>query len=223
MTGINPTKGLKIKMKEAAQDQRKAFTNFEVHEVLHDLVECARESSDARYWLPIMMAYTGARPEELAQLRVKDVRTVYEGDDTGYLVFDLRGETDGQRIKTESSRRLVPVAQKLMDWGLHRLYSGRDGDEMLFPALNAGVSGRFAEAPSRWFNARLRREGIVDSKLTLYSFRHSVATELKRQGIGDTTISEILGHSVSGQTSRYAKHFELETLADALAQLDWCL
>jgi integrase len=225
--GTNPAKGLKLKGKVKPQDQRSAFTKQEVDEVLDGLLAPEDTSSSlfGRRWIPVLMAFSGARPEEVAQLRCGDVKRVTElGEESttgSYWVFDFRSVGEGQRHKTDSSRRLVPVHQRLWQLGFDTLLN-RPVDAMLFPELNLGASGRLAEAPSRYFNGTWLRmvKRITDSKKTLYSLRHSFATELKHKGVDDVTISELLGHTVTGETSRYAKSHRVDALDAAINRLD---
>jgi integrase len=222
VTGMDLTEGLKVKQTVRPQDQRKAFTKEEVSDVLSGLLtkDDTSNANYARRWLPILMAYTGARPEELAQLRVGDIKQV-----EGWWVFDLSSTDDGQRHKTAASYRLVPIHPRLFGLGLEKLYKGRPEGHLLFPELNSGASGRLSEAPCRYFNQRWLREAkcISDRKLTIYSLRHSVATRLKRKGVDDNTISQILGHAINTETSRYAKDHNLKALNLAINLLDWHL
>jgi integrase len=225
-TKIDHTAGLKLKQTVRPQDQRKAFTKEEVSDVLSGLLtkDDTYNANYARRWLPILMAYTGARPEELAQLRVGDIKQV-----EGFWVFDLSSTDDGQRHKTAASYRLVPIHPRLFGLGLDSLrkHAWVDGGTAgpLFPELNSGASGRLSEAPCRYFNQTWLREAkcISDRKLTIYSLRHSVATRLKHKGVDDGTISQILGHAISTETSRYAKDHNLEALNLAINKLDWQL
>ena len=193
----NVARGLKLPNKTRASRRRKSFTDQEIEQVFGYL-EAENPPRSARYWLPLIMLYTGARPEEVAQLRVVDVREVEMAEsNTLVTCFDFFGDGEGQRIKNDASRRLVPVHVALWQHGLAQLLDTRGGHaserDRLFPALQCGANGRFAEAPSRWFNETwLRdRKGICDPKKVLYSLRHTVATKLKHGGVSEAMISEM--------------------------------
>src|SRR5207249_331618 len=68
----------------------------------------------ANYWLPYLALYTGARLEELAQLRVVDVKI-----EDGIAYLDIHG-LDGRRVKTRSPERKVPLHPELLRIGLLR-------------------------------------------------------------------------------------------------------
>lgn len=236
----NPAFGLKLRNAGRASTQRKAFTPELIERVFTGFAvgESWQVARRARRWLPLIMLFTGARPEEVAQLRVGDVHQTeivgVIGGIKGVWVFDFTTVDNGQRRKSEASRRLVPVHPRLWELGLAGLLGPcRDVIEAwprtqsLFPELTPGASGRLAEAPSRWFNRKWLRDckAISDPKLVLYSLRHSVATSLKHKGVSETLISELLGHSTNGKmsTGRYGKEYPVAQLYDAVCKLDWAV
>lgn len=226
----NPAAGCKLKNRRKASRARKAFTASLIEDVFDGLVGPLNirvpSMNSAKRWLPLIMLYTGARPEEVAQLKVGDVKEICTGTgglgDTYKWVFDFSTVDDGQRRKNEASRRLVPVHPRLWELGLHHLTNNPEGH--LFPELTPGANGRLAEAPSRWFNQTWLRQvkSISDRKLVLYSLRHSVATHLKHKGVEESAIAQLLGHSNSSMTTgRYGKEYPVEILAEVVSELDW--
>jgi integrase len=211
--------GLRLKAPSCrrAATQRAAFTDAEVVRLLKATEWKARTPS--QQWLPLLMAYTGARPEELAQLQCRDVQRVGTT-----LVLNLATIEDGQRRKNEASRRLVPVHSQLMD-GIWDLGDRKNPTSLLFPELgDGGTNGRRAEAPSRWFNRKVLRDycNIKDPRKVLYSFRHTVATKLKHLGVEESLIAELLGHTVSSQTmGRYGKAYPVEALKTAVEAITY--
>ncbi|MGO7388739.1 integrase, partial [Rhizobium ruizarguesonis] len=60
-----------------------------------------------------MMLYSGARPAEIAQLGVDDVR-----EDWGHWIMHITTEGDGDKsVKTAGSMRVVPVHPELVKLG----------------------------------------------------------------------------------------------------------
>lgn len=237
----NPASGLKLRDRTKASRKRKAFTASLIEDVFDGLGQYplhlgVPSVASAKRWLPLIMLYTGARPEEVAQLRVGDVRlsgqrqaAAWEGGkvigtaDAGW-VFDFATLDNGQRRKNEASRRLVPVHPRLWELGLQQLLRTRSPAQSLFPELTPGANGRLAEAPSRWFNQTWLRKvkSISDRKLVLYSLRHSVATTLKHQGVEESLIAQLLGHSNGNMTTgRYGKEYPIQQLAEVVGKLDW--
>jgi hypothetical protein len=66
---------------------------------------------DAIYWVPLFMITMGVRPEEILQLKLRNVRVR-----DGHLCVFL-GEDGDDVIKSSQSRRIIPVAQMLLDLG----------------------------------------------------------------------------------------------------------
>ena len=108
----NPAEGMKLKTNGNGRGARKAFTDAQVEHVFGQPVFSIVDSAltGAKRWLPLILLYTGARPEEVAQLRVGDVRQTSvktgQGIEVGVWVFDFATVDDGQRRKNEASRRL---------------------------------------------------------------------------------------------------------------------
>lgn len=206
-----PCGGLRVKRGRMAKasEERSTFTDAEVHTLLGPAFLDATVGLPGHRWLPLIMAYSGARPEEVAQLTPGDMR-----DHDGVLVFDFSTLGDTLRRKSTAARRLVPVHQELCRLGL--------GPEVL-----AGMprgKRRNAETPSRWFNRHWMRDtcGIRDPKKVLYSFRHTVATKLKYKGVEEALLAELLGHqNHSMTTGRYGKRFPVGNLKGALDLLEY--
>jgi integrase len=106
----NPFANVTVKSNHM-QSSRRAFTKQEIKTILSyrvkHPVEAKRFRDDARWFLPIAL-YTGMRLNEIAELRLADIKKI---DDVW--CFDLR-EHD---TKNASSKRVVSIAQRLLDLG----------------------------------------------------------------------------------------------------------
>ncbi len=160
---------------------------------------------DHRYWVPLIMLYTGARPAEIAQLSISDVRKEQKT-----WVIDITETADGddevrKTLKTESSRRQVPIHTELVKLGLLD-YIGliRDaGHTRLFPRAVRNSRGQMIADFSREFGRYLSRVGIKDGKgLSLYSFRHGAFDALRRAGFLDDQFNFIFGHVSGNRATR---------------------
>ncbi len=231
----NPAEGLKVRQ-AAARDQRRAFTVEQVRAIEWETLK--RPTPSDATWIPLIMAYSGMRPEEVAQLRVGDLRETADG---GW-VFDLTAVGPAlpalylpqQRRKNAASRRLVPIHKTLRAAGVLRLREVpgplgvrtlRNEYAPLFPLLVApSSSGRLAARASRHFNEVTLRKtlGIADKRLTLYSLRHSVVTHLRDQGHDPSLIGALVGHTQQGETlNRYAKGSPLAQLRVLVDSINW--
>jgi integrase len=222
---LNPAAGLKLRKAKAARAQRKAFSKDEITKVFGPAFWQRTKDKPAHRWLPLIMLYTGARPEEVAQLRHRDVYDV-QGEGCAPMVFDFATLEGDVRRKNEASRRLVPIHPHLIELRLcDELLDSEMDDTPLLPGLNGGHNGRLAEAPSRWFNSRWLRDecGIEDRGLVLYSLRHSVVTQLKTEHrVEESLIAQLVGHTDASMTNgRYGKEYPIEALQAVVNQLAW--
>lgn len=196
------------------QDKRAAFDDADVTCFLDYIGDAGGEPW--LWWIPRVLALSGMRLGEVAQLRKCDVR-----EERGVLVFDVNAD-EGKELKTDASRRLVPVHPRLVDLRLPAFVAAQP-DGFLWPErlrFTANPSKGNFDRLSRLLNDRLRRAGITDKRKVVHSFRHTVATRLKEADVQDFAISEILGHEVGNiTTGRYGKRVSPARLLAALSKL----
>jgi integrase len=157
---------------------------------------------DHRYWVPLIMLFSGARPAEIAQLAVADVRQEH-----GHWIMHITTEGEGDKsVKTEGSMRVVPVHDELIRLGFIKYRDGMEaaGQQRLFPHAERNARGQMIADFSREFGRYLTRLGMKDGRgLSLYSFRHGAADALRRAGHLDQEFGFILGHASATMTGRY--------------------
>ena len=198
-------------------EQRDAFSDEDLRTIFGGDFGDNRESRPERYWIPLLMLYTGARNEEVAQLHVADVRGV-----EGVWVIDINMDTADKTLKNKFSKRQVPLHSVLAARGFLQYVeeAKRAGHARLWPTLRKGARGYNAPV-SRWFNRRLTHLGIKTSRKDSYSLRHTFSTKLKRAGIPEYVIDQLTGHKTIGMSAgRYGKAIELGSLREHLERLD---
>ena len=105
----NPWEGLAIEYGVAnprrpwSAEQLRTYFSRPLH-AAYELPTKWEAGVDAAYWMPLLGLFTGARISELCQLRTADVSMV-----DGVDVLRITDEGEGQGLKTEAGRRLVPV------------------------------------------------------------------------------------------------------------------
>lgn len=168
----NPFDGLRVKQRGKVSEERSAFTEADLR-ALFDKTKYAPADGPKpnHYWLPLLGLYTGARLNELCQLRLEDVVVV-----NGIDCLHIRQGSADQKIKTDSSERLVPVHSRLKALGfleyVERLRS--EGQVRVFPELTRHKKHGYSAAPSKWF-ARVRAQLGFEGKKDFHSFRHPSA------------------------------------------------
>jgi integrase len=213
----NPLVGLKM-MTGASKEARLSFDNSDLR-VLLDLnaLQVEARKHPWRYWLPLMGRATGARLEELCQLRVDDFI-----QQQGIQCIRIDDNSEEQNLKNASSRRLLPIHPTLVELGLQRHVESvrATGANRLFPELEP-VRGKLGHAPSKWFGRYKVKRGITDPKKTFHSFRHTLIDDLRDSGVQDSLIKRIAGHEDGAVTfSIYGSRSPLKAMADALRHIE---
>jgi integrase len=157
---------------------------------------------DHRYWLPLVMLFSGARPGEIAQLLVDDVREMH-----GRWIMHITEEGDGTKsVKTKGSQRVVPIHPELVRLGFVEFCKEKKkgSDKRLFPEAERNERGQIAAKFSREFGRYLTRIGIKDGRgLSLYSFRHGFVDALRRAELLDEQFGLLIGHVKHSTTGQY--------------------
>jgi integrase len=149
--------------------------------------------SDWRYWLPIISLLTGARPSELLQLTLADIK---EAEGVAY--FSIRDLGEDQSIKSRKWRQ-VPIHSRLIELGLPVVMGARQrrSETRLFD-IERGAGGYLSDKPSKFFNRMIPK--IADPNpdkqgaLVLYSTRHSFISKLRSAGIRQDESMQLVGH-----------------------------
>lgn len=159
---------------------------------------------DHRYWLPHVMMYSGARPGEIAQLLVDDVRQMH-----GVWVMHFTDEGDEEKsLKTKGSFRVVPVHSKLVEMGFieHIESQRKAGERRVFPEAERNERGHIASKFEKKFGTYLTKLGLKNGRgISLYSFRHGFSDAMRRAGLMDDEFGFLMGHSKFSMTARYGQ------------------
>lgn len=213
----NPAEGLTISKTTKEEDERSAYSVDDLKHLMVNLPPYPSEQPE-RYFVPLISMYSGARLNEICQMYVEDIKEV-----EGIWCFDINDEKD-KRLKTISSRRVIPVHPKLVELGFmgyveHIKKSGLPRLWMNLEYEREGYSHKFG----KWFQYHNRKHITGDPKKCFHSFRHLVCDTLKQAGVEVSVISELVGHAHKGNItlSRYGKRYRPQILLDALMKLDY--
>lgn len=211
----NYASGIGIKRKEKRDDEERGVYSDAQIKALKQVLLAGLPKGIAnphRKWVPLIGMYSGMRLEEICQLEVEDICEV-----GGIQVFDIN-RNGGKRLKTNNSRRIVPMHPELVTLGLLDYVADLrlKGSSRLFPELKRGRDG-YSQAVSRWYN-RFRKTLNIDRQF--HSLRHTVATKLREADVTMDLIADIIGHSRSDlETGRYAKEASVQRKHEALCKL----
>ena len=210
--------------KGRADRRRKDYTKAELHTIFGSQLFSPegwrpprKDYGQALYWLPLLMYYTGARREELCQLAAKDVQ---EEEGVPYLaILSLDEEDAGRTVKTDSSRRRVPLHDDLVALGFLVYAKSVPQHEQLFPLLKASPAGFYgANVGKAW--AKYLRE-VVQLKSPAspsHGFRHTFKTLSRQVSIPEDVHDAMTGHN-DGSVSRDYGSMPLSRMAEELKHL----
>lgn len=172
----------------------------------------------ACFWLPLLALFTGARLEELAQLRVSDVKAD-KGHGHTLSISDL-GNPSAQ-LKNEHSRRNIPLHPALIACGFLRHVEERQSG-YLFPDLKLNPRGKRSGYFSNWFSVYLRKKvGITDTRKVFHSFRHTFKDTCRSVGIEEAVHDALTGHTSATVSRQYGNdQFPLAPLFKAIEQFE---
>ncbi len=212
----NPLAGMKV-MTGSAKEARLSFERHDLVTLLnHEALRKEAQKHPWRYWLPLLGRATGARLEELCQLRVDDIM-----EQQGIPCIRIDDSREGQNLKNSSSRRVLPLHPSLIEFGLWQYAESvrTGGADRLFPELEA-VRGKLGHAPSKWFGRYKAKMGITDPRKTFHSFRHTFIDDLRDAGVQDSLIKRMVGHEDSSVTfGIYGSRTPFKAMVEALGHI----
>jgi len=185
------------------------FEPVEVKALL-DQIDCTTDSGKRDYALFALMFNTGARVQEILDLRRCDVRTAPP--------FQVRLKGKGGKV------RLCPIwphTAKLLEQLAHRSSYVGDNEAPLFLNRHGTQLTRFGVRYllQKYVTAAARIvESLAKKRLHPHSLRHTTAITLLKAGVDFATISQWLGHSSLNTTMVYARA-DIDLKRQALAQV----
>ena len=196
----------------------------------HNIWKNHQYSYAYQYWLCLLSLYSGARQNELAQLRFKDIKT-----EDGILYMDIVDIEDGNSVKTTAGIRRVPVHPHLLNLGFSEFVKSRQHVERLFGGDGLTYSEKdksWANNASSWFY-RLRQDlGCFEDGEVFHSFRNlAIEKFIAMPGALERHIKAVVGHSdrLSPEAQapdvtvdRYGKRkYDIRSLYNLVCRLDF--
>lgn len=189
-----------------------------------------RGRGEAIYWLPLIALFTGARPEEVAQLILADIHE-RETDGRWLIRYTDQGThpvKGPQTLKTEryaSGERTFPIPHGLIELGLldyHRFLAQR-GETALFPKLRVkGRRGGLYESFGGWFADYIYAQGVLSrgaERQPVREFRHTWTTAARTSGIARDAREYLQGRKPPGRGTTDEDYGVKDGLADQIDRL----
>lgn len=212
----NPAEGVTLKASKKRRKLRsQGFTDAEAISILRAALHHQRGNEQpgtyaAKRWVPWLMAYTGARVGELAQLRSQDLR-----HESGHWVLHITPEAG--TVKTDEARDVV-LHPHLVEIGFVKFVKAAPpGHLFLRPAEDGDVLGPLQGVKNRL--AEFAREIVSDVNVAPnHGWRHKFKTRAIDAGI-DLRIRDVIqGHKPRTEGEDYGD-VTIEAQARAIAKM----
>jgi integrase len=173
----------------------------------------------------VLGLFTGARLEELGQLRVEDIAERTYADANGrerraWFIHIREDENDGLKLKNVASERRVPVHPELLRLGFVDLVrSAKKANQLwLFPLLRANKYGRrTAKWGEHWSEYRRKICDVTDRRMVFHSFRHTFKDYARSARIEEGIQRQLMGHTGRDIADHYGSGYDDHSLVEAIA------
>lgn len=188
----------------------------------------------AFYWVPPLMLFTGARINELAQLRTSDLcdhngrvhlnvlclKPEADEPEDEAPVATAQAPGDDRSAKTAAARRLIPIHNELIRMGFLKFVEfrrrGVKAPCQLFSELEANRHGHWSAAISKALNRQIRKLGITNPVFSAYSLRHNFYDGCVNNKIAEFTRKKFMGHQLPDMDGVYGNPAPLEEESDEI-------
>ncbi|CAM3051045.1 tyrosine-type recombinase/integrase [Vibrio ordalii] len=204
---IPKSPAVKLLLKDRENKDSKALTESEVNNVLryfkHGYFTEAKRSKKTIEamkfikWIPQLAAITGARLNEILQLRKGDIKQ----SDNGLCWFiDINDKGDNV-LKNKSSARVVPLVNGAYGFDLELFLNEvvntcNDDSDNIFRLKNSDRQLNSIKI-GKLLKAYRDNHSEAPETLTMHSFRHTMATLCLNKKMPESFAKEILGHTQS--------------------------
>ncbi len=196
----------KLKIVKGADSDREAFTRNQVEAVMSHAATLPADSWER--WGVSLLAITGARVGEVAQLTKDDITKV--GD---YWCININEDSPDKSIKNKHSARVVPLIDGALGFDLQAFIKAVEAGAL---PSDHGVSPVKASKHLGFVMKKALGENRTENQ-TLHSLRHHIASSMKSAGVPVAFAQAILGHSTKTIAyDNYGSEVPVEVLADVL-------
>ncbi len=172
---------------------------------------------EAWYWIPVLMYYTGARLEEIAQLYVGDVDESTHGFWYIRILTNADDNNSGRTVKTPGSRRNVPLHDDVLNRGFAKYFRSIPSDGQLFPKLKKDSFGYYGSHFGRgWGNYLRKVVGLQTNAKPSHGFRHTFKALARDANIPEDIHDAITGHADNKVSRDYGRKSMPQREAEAL-------
>lgn len=195
---------VKQRVPRTVQLRERDFTDDEVTKILSATLlnqgeSIAPEHALARRWVPWLCAYTGARVNEITQLRAQDVAQI--GD-----VWTIAITPEAGSVKTKKAR-IVPMHSHLIEQGFPEVAKSKSNGPLFYdpkrsqrPSASSPQHKKVGERLAAW----VRKLGVDDPSLQPnHAWRHTFKTKARLVQMDPEAREGIPGHARGTEGQKY--------------------
>ena len=224
---FNPASKIKVKNGKRAALPRLPYSSDDLNAILHFPIYTEGErprggAGEASVWLPLLAMYTGARLEELGQIRTEDIKREKDIWFIDMLNLEETREEPEHRFKNAQSRRRVPIHNQLLGLGfLDYVQFMKERDtSRIFPYLQSSTD-QITASYSKWWGRYARKHGGFGKQKVFHSFRHSAKDALRDAEIDSQVFDALQGHAPTTEGQKYGSGHSLKVLKNAVDKLEY--
>ena len=199
----NPFLGIRISKKSKLIESVESYEPFTAEELAAIFAPkgWAAYATEAHYhWMPFLLLHTGARPNELASLRLDQIRS-----EQGIDYFAIK------KSKNARSNRKVPWCRAVRESAFPAYVAERraaEPDGQLFPLLQPSKNGHAKNVSRRFNETHLPRLRIDNPTHRLYSFRANFITRMSEHNVHPAMLMALVGHYEQTAVDLSSPHFK---------------
>ena len=206
----------KVKLRVPQKDKREGYTEKEACLILRACLSYQKgrrehdRTAALKRWVPLLMAHSGARVGEIAQLRREDVWCAEDG------MWWMRITSEAGTVKGGKSR-VVPLHNQVIACGFSDFVKASRGYYLFLSAKDVGgYRGPWRTAKNRlleFLAGIVRRDGLSPN----HGWRHHFISRCRRHGVDTEKRRFITGHR--GQGTDEQRYGEADGLVAEIAKM----
>ncbi|MFS1983421.1 tyrosine-type recombinase/integrase [Vibrio breoganii] len=195
----------KFKSKQHASDERMRWSTVELCQLMQS--PPFKSTNDSLKWVTLLQLFMGLRPSEACQLHTRDI--CLSGSIPS---IDVTDAGDEQHVKNKHAIRTIPIHSTLIQLGFLLHVEQRRGRQ-LFDYTPSDINSDWSKHYRTQFGKLQSKIGMKPNlRPTAYGLRHTFIDTLKQQGVEETQVAEVVGHTNSNMTfGRYGKRLNLKS------------
>ncbi len=177
------------------------------------------ESTFPKFWVPLIALYSGARGNEIFQLRVEEIIKR-----NNVWCFKIGAHEKIMSVKSTHSKRIVPIHPLLIELGFVDFVEKLREKcvKQVFYTLKYTERNLYGGTVLKWFARYLDRIGISSRKKVFHSFRHTFETTCVEKKLTAEIQNQLCGWVNQGVGQRvYSKGVDVKNLYKELKKVQY--